>query len=417
MTKADLLPRFARYLQKHFAFRQRVATLTDTRRGAQISTATVWLSLFAGLACRRPSLHSLEAELRLPKRWEAWVGPRKPSADTCAYALARWELGPLRRFTWAVVKVMKRAKMLTPPPWAQGLWVAAVDGHELWASRKRCCDACLTRTHETKTGPVTEYYHRVVVCQLVGVTPPVVLDLELVRPGEQEVKAATRLLTRLLAAFPTCADVFTVDALYFDASFVQPLRQQGKHAVIVLKEDRLLLSQDVDGLLPLTLAVPLAAGPTTGQLWDLPELTSWESLGTPVRVVCAAETTTTRQRLARAWQRVTTSHTWRWVATLPPAVATALTVWHIGHARWDVEERGFNEWVTHWGFDHCFTHQPVAITAILLTLTLAHALTVVFWTRALKPALTQGKTRLWLALRFAEDLVRLGGTPVWAEPP
>jgi len=411
-----VLSRFARYLGRRFAFNALVATLTDTRHDPQIPTAAVWLSVFWGFTLRRSSLNALEGELRLPGRWEALVGSRKPSADTCAYTFARFDLDRFRQdILWPVGQRLKRMKVLRPP--VAGLFVAAVDGHELWASRKRCCAQCLIRTLQTKTGPVTEYYHRVVVCQLVGVTPPLVLDLEFVRPGEDEVAAARRLLARLLAAWPTCADVFTCDALYFDASFVTALRAQGKHVVIVLKEERLLLFQDAEGLVQLTTPTTFEAGRTTVTAWDLADVTSWEALGGPIRVVRADERTLKRKRIARKWVDRVDAHRWQWATTCPATLVPLRGLWQIGHWRWDLEERGFMEWARDWGFDHCFKHDPTAILAFLFTLVLAHALTVVFWTRALKPALTAGKTRLWLALRFQDDLVTLAGVGVWARPP
>ena len=46
---------------------------------------------------------------------------------------------------------------------------------------------------------VIEYYHRGVVCHLLGHDLAVPLDLELLRPGEGEETAAKRLLERVFA--------------------------------------------------------------------------------------------------------------------------------------------------------------------------------------------------------------------------
>jgi len=409
-----LLKRFAQYLEEGFDFLSQVDTLTDSRQGAEIPTTAVWLSVFGGFALRQRSLNALEQELKLPHRWEAWVGSRKPSADTIAYAFCRLDLGPLRALTRSVAQRLKRRKALRS---STAHWVAAVDGHELFSSRKRCCAECLVREIETRHGKVVEYYHRVVVCQLVGVLPPMVLDIEPIRPGEGETAAAHRLLQRLLATCPRMADVFTFDALYLEAPLVRWLRARGKHVVIVLKEDRLILTQDVEGLLPLIEPVTIQAGSTAAKLWDLEHLTSWPALGGSVRVICAEEETPRRERVAHEWIQRTERHTWRWVTTLPASEVSAATIRCYGHWRWDLENRGFNEWVTHWGFDHCFAHAPKAILAFLFTLVLAFALTMVFFMRSLKPALRAGRTRLWLALRFFEGFISCAGAPVWARAP
>ena len=67
------------------------------------------------------------------------------------------------------------------------------------ASRKRCCPQCQKRTLTVQDKEVVEYYHRGVVCHLIGHDLAVPLDVELLRPGEGEETAAKRLLERVFA--------------------------------------------------------------------------------------------------------------------------------------------------------------------------------------------------------------------------
>ena len=109
-------------------FRGRVAGLRDTRRRPRIPTATVWLCAFTMFAVRLPSFHGLEQELRRPRRWERWVGPRKPSADTLGRVLAKLELDGLRQLVAAINRQAWRRKAIQGPPGA-AYRVVAVDGH------------------------------------------------------------------------------------------------------------------------------------------------------------------------------------------------------------------------------------------------------------------------------------------------
>ena len=102
--------------------------------------------------------------------------------------------GPLRDWLATVAHGLKRNKALPSP---SGWYFAAFDGHELFASRKRCCPQCLTRTLKLKDREVTEYYHRGVVCHLIGQDLAIPLDVEMDRPGEGEEPAAKRLLERV----------------------------------------------------------------------------------------------------------------------------------------------------------------------------------------------------------------------------
>jgi hypothetical protein len=294
--------------------------------------------------------------------------------------------------------------------------VVAVDGHEIGASRARCCPRCLVREVPRPGGTVLEYYHRFVVAQWVGVLPPAPLDLEAVAPGEGEVAAARRLLDRLLRRYARLFDVIVADALYLEAPFLRAILDAGKHAVIVMKQERRDLFQDADQLRRLASPQVHVDGPTTTRLWDLPELATFTTLGRPVRVVWAEEQTRRRTIVGGRPTDSLEEKTWVWVTDLPAALVPPATIQRWGHDRWDLENRGFNELVTLWHLDHYFIHDPTAIEILLLTLALAFVTTYLFYERNLKPPARRHMTRLALAARLAEDLTRLGGTSVWPPP-
>jgi hypothetical protein len=260
---------------------------------------------------------------------------------------------------------------------------------------------------------VVEYYHRVVVAQWVGVTPPAILDIERVQPAEGEVVAARRLVRRVLRTAGRLIDVITADALYLEAPFIGQVLEAGKHVVVVLKQEARELYQDAAGLRALVAPeVRREAGRTT-RLWDVPALTSFSTLGRPVRVVWAEEATVRGRLIGGERQTVTDERRWIWVTDLPAAVVPAATIQRWGHARWDLETRGFGELTTLWHMNHCFVHHPNAIDALLLTLAMAFLTTYLFYARNLNPAARRHLTRLALAARLQEDLALLAGAPIW----
>ena len=95
---------------------------------------------------------------------------------------------------------------------------------------------------------------------------------------------------------------------------------------------------------------------------------------------------------------------WIWVTTLPAAVVPTASVVPWGHARWDIENQGFNELVNGWYADHVYRHEPRALEAFLLTLFLAYNLFHGWLTRNLKPSLQRGKTQVFWARRMAAEL-------------
>ena len=85
-------------------------------------------------------------------------------------------------------------------------------------SRSRCCPCCCQRQVEVADADgqkrkVTEYYHRYVFAQINGPKLNILLDVEPIRPGEDECAAALRLLGRVRRLYgPRFFDGITVDA-------------------------------------------------------------------------------------------------------------------------------------------------------------------------------------------------------------
>lgn len=408
-----MLRRFAAYLERRFGLRALVAGLRDGRLLPQIPTRAIWLSVFGMYVLRLRSFNALEQELRLSRRWEAWVGARKPSADTIGRVFASMSAEQTRQILSAVLHGAWRSKAIHPRP-GESYRVVAVDGHEIGASRARCCPQCLVREIKRATGTVLEYYHRVVTAQWIGVTPPAILDLELIGPGEGEVTTARRLLERILREHSRLIDVISADALYLEAPFLNQVLDAGKHAVIVMKQEQRDLFQDAEKLRSLIAPQILVDGPKTTRLWDIPELSSFTTLGRKVRVVWAEEQTRKRKIVGGKPTDVVEENTWVWVTDLPSATVPPTKIQRWGHDRWDIENRGFNELVNLWHMDHYFIHDITAIETLLLTLAVAFVTTYLFYERNLKASARRHLTRLALAARMADELMLLGGASAWA---
>lgn len=406
------------YLDKIFDFEARLSTLRDARCAAQIPTRSVWISVFLMFVTRLPSFNRLEQELRRPGRWDKVVGKAKPSADTLGYALCRFDLEPLRALLEHHQRTAWRIKGVQGRP-GERFRVIAVDGHELGWSQARCCPQCQVREVTVKgTGKengqdrkVTQYYHRVVVAQWVGVTPPGILDLELIRPGEGETVAARRLLERILPRYARLVDVISADALYLEAPFLKRILQAGKHFVVVMKQEARELYQDADQLRSSLTPQVVVDGTKTSTLWDIPTLGTFTTLGETVRVVWAHERDVRNRVIGGKKQPVVEEKTWVWVTDLSQDQASMLRIQRWGHDRWDIENRGFNELVQHWKMDHSFIHDPTAIEALLLTLALAFLTTYLFFERNLKPAARRHLTRLSLAAHLFEDIAQVALQP------
>jgi Transposase DDE domain len=398
------MARFCAYVEKLFGLGSQLSKLTDNRTYPQIPTAAVFASVFTLFATRRGSLNGLEQDLRIPVRLRGIVGARVPSVDSIGRIYELMDSPPLRQILCDIAHQLKRNKALSS---REGWYVAAVDGHEFFSSRKRCCPQCQRRTLTVDGKPVTEYFHQGVVCHLIGQDLALVLDVELLRPGEGEETAAKRLLERVFTHYPRFFDVVAADALYFDAPFINFCLDHHKHVIVTAKGENRLLVQDAEGLFAHQQPGQWIDdhGKRTVQFWDEEGFTSCEGVKRPLRFLRTQETVRKRERIARQWHETEQTTTWSWATTLPKTQLSTRGLWQCGHARWDIENDCFNTLATHWGLDHCFKHAATAIVNFLLTSFIVYALLQSFWQRNLKPALRRGLTLIGLARELDRGVV------------
>ena len=395
-----MIRRFSCYITKVFDFDEQVLKVSDRREKPDISTSTIWVSGLLMCALRLGSLNAMETELRIPKRMEKLVGKRKTSADSIGRVYSVMDLDPLRDVLASVNYQLKRNKVLrTDGPFR----FAAVDGHELFTSRSRCCPECRTRTLTVNGEKVTEYYHSVVVCHLIGFKIPLPLDVEPVLPGEGEVIAAKRLLERVFRKYPRFFDVVVGDALYLEAPFINFCLFHNKHVITVLKEDRLILMQDAKGIFEMIKPEVFVEANETVKVWDAEGFTT-AGTDKPLRVVYAQETEKKRRRIKGEWVEEINKHEWCWASTISQAELSVRRLWKAAHGRWEIENNLFNVLANHWYMDHCYKHEPNAIIAFLLTLFIAFILVQSFYHLNLKKSVRSRFAIIAITLQFYGSL-------------
>jgi len=344
-------------------------------------------SLFLMECTRLGSLHALE-QARPSDPSKGWLGGPPPSADALGDAAAALSLDDLREELFAQYTVLKRNKAIRPLP--RGFLVLILDAHESGASYLRCSKGSLTRTIKTSKGERLQFYYRHVAALLLHAGGEVLLDVEPLCPGEDEIAAATRLFERVAERYPRAFDTVAGDALYLNPDFCRLADRRGKYFIAVLKNEHRDLVVDARSLLPLSAPVRWTEGHTDLEAWDIPDLTTWPQYGKPVRVVRSVETHSVRRQ--RTKEVVAEKAEWMWGTNIPQAKAPRDVIVRLGHGRWTIENQGFNEIVHAWHGDHIYKNHPTAIAACYLLLFLAYNLFHAFFTRNLKPALRAAYT-------------------------
>jgi hypothetical protein len=95
---------------------------------------------------------------------------------------------------------------------------------------------------------------------------------------------------------------------------------------------------------------------------------------------------------------------WMWITTLTQAQVPTEMLVHLGHARWDIENYGFNELVNAWHADHLYKHHPRAIEAFCLVAFLAYNLFHAFLTLNVKAPLRRAHPECFWARVLAVEI-------------
>jgi len=256
-------------------------------------------------------------------------------------------------------------------------------GMNFFPSRNRCCSQCLQRKIKVGDEEVIEYYHRGVVCHLIGFNLAIPLDVELIRPGEGEVIAAKRLAKRVFGNYSRFFDAVVGDALYMEGPFFNFCLDRGKHIIAVLKGNNKSLLEDAQGLF----------SDTEPEIWNKEDcsIKYWhaegfktETIDVPLRILHTEETHHKRRRIAGEWVEKDHRQSWWWATTIPEKQLSTPHLWQAGHRRWDIENCNFNTLGRDWALNHRFKHDPTAIVNFVLTLFIAFVLVQSFYYRNLK---------------------------------
>ena len=391
------------------------ARVTDSRVHPVIPTHVFPAAFFALFSARFPSFNSF-AQHRSSSSLRRWLGAHAlPSADELAFAAERIDPAGLRGCLGHLHATLKRNKVIAP---RHGWTLAAVDGHEINASYKRCCAHCCQRRIRVGGEERIQFYHRVVVFQIISEGFYLLLDLEPILPGEDEVAAALRLIARVLAGHPRSFDIVTADATYMRPSVIGALQAHGKHLIAVIKDNQPELLQEARALLaqeaPECFATARAPGRSARQV-ELRQADGFttESIRTPLRAVHAHERGVRRERSNGEWIETPVESHWYWATTMPGALAPGRTIFEFGHDRWRIENEGFNELVSAWHSRHIFHHESNSMVVMWLMLFMAHAVFHCFHQRNLKPAQRQGHSVIY----FAELLAASFRIERWWPPP
>jgi Transposase DDE domain len=380
------LAQFLHYAQKVFALKTVLRGVRAARPFAQIPTTPVLLTLVLGVVLRISSYLDLAQQTKR-RRWQHLCGLQAAlSDDTLEYVTERLELEDLRQALASVAKTLKQNKALESCK-INGLLFVSLDANEHFKSRSRCCERCCQRQVEETDAEghkhkVTEYYHRYVFAQINGPKINVLLDLEPIRPGEEECSAALRLLGRVRRIYgPRFFDAITVDAWYVQGPFLRAVQKLGWLWVVVLKREDMEVYQEAQqlsqGQKPLQTFEDKERRRQV-RLWEVKDLHFSKEYGQPVRVVRSEEQWVEQRVRGGCKRREPQQSQWLWAASAKLDGYAGQVIYQAGHRRWGIENKAFNELTQAYHLEHCYHHEPTSMLAQMLILILGFTLFTAF---------------------------------------
>ena len=379
------LAQFLQYSTKVFALQGLLRSVREGRVEPKVPLLPLALCLVLGVVTRISSYLDLAQQTKDRRRWRRLCGLKAPvQHEIFGYATERMDPEDWRQNQARVAKELKRNKRLESAK-IKGLLFVSIDANEHFASFSRTCPCCCQRQVEV-TGSdgrkvkVIQFYHRYVFAHLSGPQVNLVLDMEPIRPGEEECAAALRLLGRLRRIYgPRFFDGISADAWYAKGPFFQVIDKLGWLWIAVLKREDMEIYQE---------ALQLSRGqkPCAAfrdeprdrqvQLWEVKDLrfSDGYTQNRSVLVVIADERWTERRVVGGKKVAQAQQSRWIWVACEALGTYLAEVIYQGGHRRWNIENKAFNELTQYYHLEHCYHHDPTSMLVQMLILIFGFAL-------------------------------------------
>ena len=329
---------------------------SDGRVQPRIASSVLLWALLLGYILREHSFLAIEAWGRSAGRVDLGIGQRFGD-DTLGYFTERLSPERTRQEAVSVLKRAKRNKAFDDCRYI-GL---AIDGTGAGHSRKARCRLC--RPVRDDKGNVHHYGHHLSMISVVGTGLTLPFDIEPYGPGDCEYNASQRLLHRAVEQLgPRFADYVVGDGEYATAPFLHVAGKVGLKAVARLKNnlpELLAAAQKRFGSQPATVTIKHRGDVV--ELWDADDFDPWEALDwKTVRVL--------RYRQHKANGTVVEAY---WLTDFTLGQLGSRGLYLIAKSRWEIENQGFNDAKTRYGFEHISHHHENSLLICWLLKALA----------------------------------------------
>jgi len=322
--------------------------------------------LFIAMFSREKSFNQLLEKIHKRKKYKNIFNRKEhiPKSHVFRDGIKELNIEELKEINKSIIQKAKENKVYRAGC-IDGYVVVGVDGVESFGSYKKDWKGSYKtkkKVKEYKNGIKTEIekeYHKQinVFAKIVGKRPGLVLDYETVtcngKEGKQayEPDVAIKLVEGLKKSYGRGIDVIVGDAIYLEERFLKTVINEGYVAIVRLKNNRKILIEELEGLVKLQEAEIINKNKSQ-QIKCWSEILKYKEI--PLKVLKFEE-----EHVRKNEKETDVIY----------VVSTELnmrseTINKIIHARWDIENDGFNELKNYWNMNHCFMADEKGINII-----------------------------------------------------
>ena len=330
--------------------------------------------LFIAMFTRERSFNQLLEKIHKRKKYKNMFSKKEhiPKMHVFRDGIKEINLEDLKEINRSIIVKSKGNKMYRKGT-VENLVVVGIDGVETFGSCKKDWNGSYKtkrKVQEYRNGKKREIekeYHKQinVVAKIVGKRPGLVLDYEIVtcngKEGKQEYEpnVACKLIKKLKKSYGRGIDIIVGDAIYLEESFLKTVKEEGYESVIRLKDNKKTLIEEAEGLFKEQPPEIIKTKEKKIKCWS--EIIEYKS--EKIKVVKFEETNNKDKEKTDIIYVVSTS-----------LKLNNEKINKIIHARWDIENEGFNELKNYWHMKHCFMADEKAINIILQMIIMSYNL-------------------------------------------
>ncbi len=266
-----------------------------------------------------------------------------------------------------------------------GLVVVGIDGVETFGSYKKDWKNSyktkikVKKYNKGKEETEEREYHKQInlVAKIVGKKPGLILDYEKItdkgKNGKQQYEpdVGITLLRRIRKEYGRMIDIIVGDAIYLNKKFIKELLGMDYQCVLRLKDNNSSIIEDAEGIFKTKKPEEWkkTRKEVNTNIHNERKIKAWTDVfeyeGIKVRVVKFEE----RYNKTKKEEQVDVIYVMSTDINI-----SVQTINKIIHARWDIENNGFNELKNYWNMKHCFISDENAIDVMIETIIISYNL-------------------------------------------